>query len=106
MFEHILSDLAIAEICMERIKDNLPLGEVIAKGKSLGKAIRLINQLDGSLDMERGGKVAQNLRALYLYMLDRLTAANVTNDARMVAEVTSLVRKIKSGWDQIVADGR
>ena len=106
MFEHILSDLATAGICMERIKDNLPLGEVIAKGKSLGKAIRLINQLNGTLDMERGGKVAQNLRALYLYMLDRLTAANITNDARMVAEVSSLVRKIKSGWDQIVADGR
>jgi flagellar protein FliS len=106
MFEHILSDLATAGICMERIKDNLPLGEVIAKGKSLGKAIRLINQLNGTLDMERGGKVAQNLRSLYLYMLDRLTAANITNDARMVAEVSSLVRKIKSGWDQIVADGR
>jgi flagellar protein FliS len=106
MFEHILSDLATAGICMERIKDNLPLGEVIAKGKSLGKAIRLINQLNGTLDMERGGKVALNLRSLYLYMLDRLTAANITNDARMVAEVSSLVRKIKSGWDQIVADGR
>jgi flagellar protein FliS len=91
---------------MERIKDNLPLGEVIAKGKSLGKAIRLINQLNGSLDMERGGKVAQNLRALYLYMLERLTLANVTNDARIVAEAASLVRKIKDGWDQIVADGR
>jgi flagellin-specific chaperone FliS len=41
-----------------------------------------------------------------LYLLDRLTAANITNDARMVAEVSSLVRKIQSGWDQIVADGR
>jgi flagellar secretion chaperone FliS len=106
MFEHILSDLATAQICMQRIKDNLPLGEVIAKGKSLGKAIRLINQLNGSLDMERGGKVAQNLRALYLYMLDRLTLANVTNDARIVAEAESLVRKVKDGWDQIVTDGR
>ena len=106
MFEHILSDLATAGICMERIKDNLPLGEVIAKGKSLGKAIRLINQLNGTLDMERGGKVAQNLRSLYLYMLDRLTAANITNDARMVAEVSSLVRKIKSGWDGIVTETR
>ena len=106
MFEHILSDLATAQSCMERIKNNLPLGEVIAKGKSLGKAIRLINQLNGTLDMERGGQIAENLRALYLYMLERLTLANVTNDARIVAEAASLVRKIKSGWDQIVTDGR
>jgi len=91
---------------MERIKGNLPLSEVVAKGKAVGKAVRLIGQLNGTLDMERGGQIAENLRALYLYMLDRLTAANVTNDARIVAEVSSLVRKIKSGWDQIVADGR
>jgi flagellar protein FliS len=106
MFEHILSNLATSQGCMERIKGNLPLNEVVAKGKAIGKAVRLIGQLNETLDMERGGQIAQNLRALYLYMLDRLTAANVTNDARIVDEVGSLVRKVKSGWDQIVAEGR
>jgi len=106
MFEHILSDLATAQGCMERIKNNMPLGEVVAKGKSLGKAIRLINQLNATLDMERGRQIAENLRALYVYMLERLTQANVANDARIVAEVASLIRKVKSGWDQIVTDVR
>jgi flagellar protein FliS len=106
MFEHILSDLATAQGCMERIENNMPLGEVVAKGKSLGKAIRLINQLNVTLDMERGRQIAENLRALYLYMLERLTLANVTNDARIVAEAASLVRKVKSGWDKIVTDQR
>jgi flagellar protein FliS len=106
MFEHILSELATAQGCMERIKNNMPLGEVVAKGKSLGKAIRLINQLNGTLDMERGRQIAENLRSLYVYMLERLTQANVANDARLVAEVASLVRKVKSGWDQIVTDVR
>jgi flagellar secretion chaperone FliS len=106
MFEHILSELATAQGCMERINNNMPLGEVIAKGKSLGKAIRLINQLNATLDMERGRHIAENLRALYVYMLQRLTQANIANDARIVAEVTSLVRKVKSGWDQIVTDTR
>jgi flagellar protein FliS len=106
MFEHILSNLAAAQGCMERINGNLPLSEVVAKGHAMGKAVRLIGQLNGTLDMERGGRVAENLRALYLYMLDRLTIANVINDAGMVVEVTQLVRKIKSGWDQIVTDVR
>ena len=106
MFEHILSNLAAAQGCMDRIRDNLPLNEVVAKGKAVGKAVRLIGQLDSTLDMERGGEVAANLRSLYLYMLNRLTVANVTNDPRIVAEVSSLVRQIKSSWDQIVADGR
>ena len=106
MFEHILSELATAQGCMERIKNNMPLGEVVAKGKSLGKAIRLINQLNATLDMERGRQIAENLRALYLYMLERLTQANVTNDPRIVEEAASLIRKVKSGWDKIVTDQR
>jgi flagellar protein FliS len=106
MFEHILSELAAAQGCVERIKSNLPLKDVIAKGKALGKAIRLINQLNATLDMERGQQIAQNLRALYVYMLDRLTLANVTNDARVISEVASLVQKLKTGWDQSVTDGR
>jgi flagellar protein FliS len=103
MFEQILSQLAIAQGCMERITNDLPLPEVIAKGKSLGKAIRLIDQLNNTLDMERGGEIADNLRALYVYMLARLTQANVTNDPLIVGEAASLVQKVKIGWDQVVA---
>lgn len=102
MFEQILEHLATAQGCMARIHDNLPLTDVITKGKALGKAIRLIDQLNNTLDMERGQKIAANLRALYVYMLARLTLANVTNDSKIVSEVASLILKVKSGWDQIV----
>jgi flagellar protein FliS len=106
MFEQILAQLAIAQGCMGRINNNLPLTEVVAKGKAIGKAVRLIDQLNASLDMERGQKIAENLRALYVYMLARLTMANLNNDASIVVEVSGLVQKIKTGWDQIVSDGR
>jgi flagellar protein FliS len=102
MFEQILEHLATAQGCMARIDNNMPLNDVITKGKSLGKAIRLIDQLNNTLDMERGQKIAENLRALYVYMLARLTLANVTNDSSIVAEVASLILKVKTGWDQIV----
>ena len=106
MFEHILSSLALAQGCIERIQGNLPLHEVVAKGRAVGKAVRLIGQLDATLDMERGGQIAANLHNLYLYMLNRLTAANIANDAQIVAEVISLVTKIKTGWDQVVKAGQ
>jgi flagellar protein FliS len=106
MFEQILAQLAIAQGCMGRIQNNLPLAEVVAKGKAIGKAVRLIDQLNASLDMERGQKIAENLRALYVYMLARLTLANLNNDISIVVEVSGLVLKIKTGWDQIVTDAR
>jgi flagellar protein FliS len=106
IFEHILSNLTIAQGCMERISDNVPYADVVAKCKAVGKAVRLIGQLDASLNMEQGGQIAENLHNLYLYMLGRLTTANLHNDAQIVVEVSNLVRKIKTGWDQIVKDGR
>lgn len=106
MFEHILLNLATAQGCMERISNNLPLNDVVQKCKAMGKALRLIGQLDATLDMDKGGQVAGNLHNLYLYMLGRLTTANASNDAAIVQEVSSLVRTIKTGWDQVVEKSR
>ena len=106
MFEQILSQLATAQGRMERIKNNLPVSEVTVKLNAMNKAILLIGQLNVTLDMERGAAIAQDLRALYEYMLIRLAQANATNDSGIVAEVANLVREIKIGWDGIVTDAR
>jgi flagellar secretion chaperone FliS len=106
MFEQILAHLATARGAMGRITDNRPVNEVVAKGNAIAKTLGLIGQLNGTLNMERGGPVAENLRALYEYMMNRLTLANATNDQSVVAEVAGLISMIKSGWDQIVTDAR
>ena len=106
MYEHILSNLATAQGCMGRIKNNMPLKDVTTKCKAMSKALRLIGHLDATLDMNQGGKISENLHNLYLYMLGQLTTANLNNDAAIVGEVANLVRTIKQGWDGIVAERR
>ena len=105
-FDNVLAHLAVAQGCMRRIENNLPLADVIAKGNAISKAVLLIGHLNERLDLERGGEIAANLRILYSYMLERLTAANANNDADLVVEVAGLVREIKSGWDRVVEEGR
>jgi flagellar protein FliS len=106
VFEHILSNLATAQGCMNRIQNNLPLNEVVAKCAAIRKSLQMIGHLSGTLDKEKGGKIAENLALLYDYMQRRLALANATNDAGIVDEVSGLVRTIKNGWDQIVRDDR
>jgi flagellar protein FliS len=106
MYEHILSNLATAQGCMERIQNNLPYNDVVVKCKSMSRAIRLIGQLDSRLDVAKGGQVAENLHNLYAYMLTQLTLANAHNDVKVVGECARLVRTIKTGWDGIVRDDR
>jgi flagellar secretion chaperone FliS len=106
VFEHVLSNLATAQGCMNRIRNNLPLTDVVAKCAAIRKAMQLLGHLNGTLDKEKGANIAENLALLYDYMLRRLVLANATNDPSIVAEVSGLVKTIKHGWDQIVRDDR
>jgi flagellar protein FliS len=90
---------------MTRIQNNMPLHEVVTKCTAIGKAVRIIGHLDSTLDMAKGGAVAENLHQLYLYSSNRLTQANAVNDPTFVDEVYQLVTKVKTGWDQLVKDG-
>ena len=92
-----LSRLATAKGCIER-KD------FAGKGLQLGKSIDIIGGLQSSLDMETGGDISANLDALYDYMIRKLSEASLANDMSKVDEVISLLREIKTGWDNIPSE--
>ncbi len=106
LFENILLNLAVATGCMARIQNNLPLNDVVTKCAAVRKALQMIGHLEGTLDKDKGGKIAENLGSLYAYMQRRLVLANATNDAGIVEEVSGLIKTIKHGWDQIVREDR
>lgn len=75
---------------------------VAAKGKAISKAIAIIGEgLNASLDKKVGGELAQNLSALYDYMVRRLVEANAKNDPAILDEVSGLLAELKDAWDSI-----
>ena len=76
-------------------------GDVARRGEMLGKTISILAQLQADLDMSQGGEIAQNLEALYDYMIRGLIDANRENDAKKLDEVQALLSEVKSGWDGI-----
>jgi flagellar secretion chaperone FliS len=83
--------LTSARACIER-------GEIGRKAKLLHSAVVLIAELRGSLDLKKGGELAQNLSDLYEYMARRLIQANLSSDARAITEVLSLLGEIRGAW--------
>jgi flagellar protein FliS len=83
--------MVAARGCIER-------GELAGKAKLLHSCVILIAELRGSLDLEKGGALARNLRDLYEYMTQRLLVANVRSDAGCVTEVLGLLGEIRSAW--------
>lgn len=91
---------------LSRARESLLAGEMAEKGMNILRANDIINQFIASLDHEVGGEIAQNLDALYRYMLGQILIANVNNDPQPLDTVVSLLTTLKSGWEEAVAAQR
>jgi flagellar protein FliS len=76
--------------------------DIAGAHNNLIKAQAIVEKLDDTLDMERGGDVARNLNSLYEYMLRRLTEANIRKDAEPAREVQGLLRELVPAWEAAV----
>lgn len=77
-------------------------GDIATKGRSISRAVRILEEgLKASLDTDRGGNLAVNLRTLYDYCILRITEANLRNDATIIDEVIRLIHPVSDGWNQI-----
>ena len=80
----------------------LAQGNVEAKGKAIGRAVRIIEEgLKAGLDAKAGGQLAADLRDLYDYVTLRLTQANLRNDDKLLEECRSLIEPLQSAWVSI-----
>ena len=73
-------------------------GDAIAQAR----AARIVDEgLKASLDVRAGGKLGEDLLALYGYVAMRLTQANLNNDAAALDECQTLLEPVRSAWAAI-----
>jgi flagellar protein FliS len=84
--------LAIA--CLDR-------GDLPRKAQAISDASAIIGGLNGALNLDAGGEIADGLQALYDYAQRRLLVANLENDAAPLREVDDLLGDIESAWRAI-----
>jgi len=58
----------------------------------------IVIELNASLDMERGGQIAQSLRSLYLYMYRTLVEANIKKDIKKLDEILGYFEELLEAW--------
>ncbi|MBU1237178.1 MAG: flagellar export chaperone FliS [Gammaproteobacteria bacterium] len=91
-----------ALLAITRAREETLTEQTAAKGHSISKAIAIIGEgLNASLDHKVGGKLAEDLSALYAYMVRRLVDANLNNDVSTLDEVSGLLMELKDAWDAI-----
>lgn len=91
-----------AEAALTRAQGCLVSQDIPGRSDALIKAIDIISTgLSSSLNLEQGGDLALNLKALYDYMVSRLIHANIHQDANAIAEVQKLLGELASAWREM-----
>lgn len=65
-------------------------------------AQNIITELTISLDMEKGGEIAQNLFRIYEYFNDQLIEANSQKVKEPIIRVRDMMDDLREAWDTIV----
>ncbi len=94
LFDGLLESLAAA-------RGHMTHGNIAEKSKAIARSTRIILGLQGALDFEKGGELAQNLDELYGYVTRRLVRANGHNDLDILEEVRSLMAEIRDAWSTL-----
>lgn len=97
LYEGAISAIASAKGEMER-------RNIAQKAQLVNKAIDIIEGLRSALEFNQGGDIAVSLNDLYLYMVQRLSTANLKNDPVILDEVIALLRELLGAWE-ILAKG-
>ena len=90
---------------LARAQEEMRAGNSQLKGVYLGKALAIVTELMNCLDRDQGGEIAERLEALYRYIIDTLSQANLKQDPDLLDGAVRVLKELKEGWNALAAKG-
>jgi flagellar secretion chaperone FliS len=78
-------------------------GQFEHKARKLQKALDILHELQGCLNYEEGGQIANNLSALYTYLIRRILEGDIQRDLKAFDEATRILSELKEAWQEIAS---
>lgn len=102
LYEGAVKQLTLANSMFDE-NGKLPVRSIEAFGKAILKAQEIITELQVSLDMEKGGKIAKNLMSLYIFFNKELTETNISKDQKRLEPIMKMISDLCESWRQAAA---
>jgi len=83
-------------------KQAMQSGDITGRNYGINRASAIIAELAATLDHKIGGKIAEDLDALYAYMLNELNTANIKNDVDRLEIVEEMLSGLRQTWIQAI----
>ena len=72
-----------------------------AKHEAVDRALGIIQHLQSTLDMKRGGQIAADLDRLYTYMTSRILDGSSKLEVAPLQEVVKLLTPLLEAWEEV-----
>lgn len=89
---------------LNQAKGHIETRDPAKKAEFIGKAMGILNGLQGAVDPSYDPELGNRIIGLYDYMKDRLNDANINDDIGAIDEIIRLITPIKEAWDNIPDD--
>lgn len=89
--------------CIKKMKQaKLALDEkdIEQTNTALKKAQDIVLELQSTLNFEQGGEIAENLDAIYTYLMDKLIEANIKKDTEVLSQACQLLEDLRGAWTE------
>lgn len=70
----------------------------------LNKVLAILAELEGTLDFEKGGAVADHLKKYYIVLRSQVLEASIKNSKTILEELVKNMSGIKEAWQQVERD--
>lgn len=87
---------------LQQARDKMLAKDYAAKGLLISKTIDIVTELSNTLNMEKGGTLAENLNNLYFLCTARLLQANLKMNVDQLDSVVGILSGLRSAYAQII----
>jgi len=86
---------------LNQAKEHMDNQEIEAKYNALSRARAIIQELASTLNMDAGGEIARNLWNLYLFFMEKISEANLTNQAEHIDGIIPSIKELRDAWSNM-----
>ncbi|MCK6488249.1 MAG: flagellar export chaperone FliS [Planctomycetes bacterium] len=90
-----------AERFLTHARNAMAKGEIETAHGACQKTKAIFTELVATLDLEKGGDVARQLKELYLFLILRTVEANLRKDPAIIDQLLPIIATLRGAWEQI-----
>jgi flagellar protein FliS len=94
LYDGALQSLSEARAAMVR-------QDVAARTRAVSRALAILTELQGTLNVKDGGSIAEELDRLYAFAISRLVDVTAKRDASAIDDIVRVLTPLRDGWAQI-----